>query len=363
MKRIISVLLVLALLFGFAGCSLFSDSSIVKFDETYTHKDPEGLSYDDRIVLKGDGFEITIEDYVNQLAYPDTMVYDEEGNIIGIYDYDPATGLATGWMSTTDSTYVELAGDEVVDLGMPDESLLIDIPGTVTMGSVVYGKDDAAVCACLYLFLSDASAGESVISSMEMLYGLSFSTESDTVLTTQLDKDAIAQMFATEEEYGVVYDKEDAASLADILKMYYGLREYGGVNPYKPYEDHADPEGLDFDERVILTGAGEYAVTEECVADLSSITDYIYGKDGVVIAQYTYFQCASKDAADHMMECANDFISNPVRVSDTVIQGSLTGQELADLIVTYKGYSILSDDSLDGYVKMIEGSYFSAVYE
>lgn len=43
MKKPACALLALALVLGLAGCSLFSDTTIVNFDDGYTHHDPEDL--------------------------------------------------------------------------------------------------------------------------------------------------------------------------------------------------------------------------------------------------------------------------------------------------------------------------------
>ena len=39
-----------------------------------------------RKVLKGDSMSSLLEDYVNSDAYPDTMMYDDDGNVIGMYE-------------------------------------------------------------------------------------------------------------------------------------------------------------------------------------------------------------------------------------------------------------------------------------
>ena len=101
MKKVISTVLTLALLLSLAGCGLFSDHSIVKLGEDYTHKDPKNLSYDQRVVLRGENFQDNLEEMVNSAAYPDTMVYDDDGNIIGMYTYDAETGLATALTPNT----------------------------------------------------------------------------------------------------------------------------------------------------------------------------------------------------------------------------------------------------------------------
>ena len=102
------------------GCSLFSKGDSVKLGD-YEHKDPSGVSYDTRTVLKNEDFGADLAEYASSDAYPDTMLYDESGNPIGMYDYDAATGLAKGWTSLTDGTYTAFEAGKEVDLGKLDE--------------------------------------------------------------------------------------------------------------------------------------------------------------------------------------------------------------------------------------------------
>ncbi len=359
LKKVISVALTLAVLLSLAGCGLFSDNSVVKLGEDYTHKDPKNLSYDQRVVLRGEEFQDTLEEIANSAAYPDTMMYDDDGNVIGMYDYDEETGLASGWTDLSDGTYTEFPAGEEVDLGKPDASQMIEIPGTVTLYFVVYGNKGSAEAAYGYAMLSDASAKEQVEELMEAYYGLTFSEESDTVLTTQQDQAAIDAAFADMESYGMTIDTKDAEAYADILKQTYGVRTYGGVNPYQPYADHKDPEDLDYDQKVVLTGNGAAAVQEQYADDVSSLTTFVYGKNGEVVADYTYIECPSKEAAD---ELESD-MTNMIRVSDTVLEQVLTGSELTNTVNAYIGYNVLKDNSVDEYVRMIEETYFSEIYE
>lgn len=361
-KWIMAAALCVAVIFTCTGCSssLFSNESVVKFGDTYTHEDPKDLTYDDRIVLSNDNFASRLESDANQSAYPDTMMYDNDGNAIGMYDYDETTGLAKGWTNIQDGTYTDFPEGQEVDLGKPDESKMISIPGTVTLGAVVYGNKDEAVAAYLYFFLSDASAKDLVKSNVASLYGLTVKEESDTVLTCVQDKDYIADQFSQEEDAGYSVDTRDAAVYAEILKQMYGLNEGTGDNPYKPYEDHKDPENVQFDKCVVLTGSGQSAVSEEYAKDISSETDYIYGYEGNVVAQYTYLECTSQEAADEIAEKA---IPGAERVSDTVILNKVEGQDMTDTVQTYIGYNVLKDGSLDEYVRMIQETFFTSIYE
>ena len=76
-------------------------------------------------------------------------------------------------------------------------------------------------------------------------------------------------------------------------------------------------------------------------------------------AAYTYIECTSKDAAD---ELESD-MTNMTRVSDTVLEQVLTGDELTNTVNAYIGYNVLKDNSVDEYVRMIEEAYYSEIYE
>lgn len=359
MKRMVSALLTAALLLSMAGCSLFSDNSIVKLGEDYTHKDPKDLSYDQRIVLQGENFQDTLEEMTNSAAYPDNMVYDDDGNIIGLYDYDEETGLASGWTNINDGTYTEFPAGEEVDLGKPDASQMIEIPGTVTLYFVVYGNEGSAEAACVYAMLSDAAAKDTVIDSMKNSFDLTLSAESDTVLTATQDQNAIDAVFTEMEDYGMTVGTKDAEAYADILKQTYGVKNYGGDNAYQPYADHKDPEDLEYDQKVVLTGNGAAAVEDQYADDITSMTTFVYGNKGEVVADYTYFECPSKEAADELM----DAVGNAIRVSDTVVGEVTTGDDMTNTVNSYIGYNVLKDNSVDEYVRMIEETYFSEIYE
>ncbi len=360
MKRFATIFLAFALLFSMTGCSLFSSDSVVKLGD-YSYSDPKGIQYDERIVLSNENFGASLEDAMNAAAYPSNLVYDEKGDIVGLYDYDAETGLAKGWTSLTDGTYTAYAAGEEVDLGMPDEALMISLAGNVALYWVVYGKDSTANDAWLYVMLTDKADQEAVISAMEQVCEVHLTAESDTVLKAEMDADAISEQFDTMEEFGNTVDSRDAQAFASVLMMNYGVRTYGDTSAYTPYDGHEDPADLEFDQRVVLVGSAEMAVDEGYADDVTSMTTYVYGSQGNAVAQYTYYECPSKEAADELMGVASEFFFHPVRVSDTVIQDSLVGQEMKDAVSAYIGYSVLKDESVDAYVQMIEETYYSVV--
>lgn len=357
MKKLICALLALCLVCSFAGCSLFSDSSVAKLGD-YTHKDPKGLSYDTRIVLKNERFGSSLEELVNSLAYPDTMICDESGSPTGMYDYDPETGLALGYTDLLTGEYTAFAAGEEVDLGKPDESQMISL-GDATLYFVVYGDKDETVACDMYVMPASAGDKDTVCSAVSTAYGVELEAESDTVLKASMDKAAIAAELDELESQGYGIAGRDAKSYALLLQQMYGVREDGGVNPYKPYDGHEDPADLDFDERVVLTGSGQAAVETQYVDDVSSLTDFVYGKDGEVVAHYSYYECPSKEAADRLM----DYLIGAERVDDTVVMVASTGAEMEQTLTMLTGYNVIKDKSVDEYVRMIEETYYSSVCE
>lgn len=207
MKKIIAAALILVMVLTCAGCkksSLFSDDSIVKLGEEYKHREPDDLKYDERSVLNNEDFKEFIESCANAEAYPDTTLYDDEGNVIGIYDYDETTGLAAGWTNIQDGSYTEL--EEPLDIGKPDESKMVSIKGDVSLWFVIYEKDDKATAAYMYLILSDEAAKDTVVSAMKDVYGIELEDEEEKVLKFVEDEDFIDGEFDKMEEYGATYN-------------------------------------------------------------------------------------------------------------------------------------------------------------
>lgn len=361
MKKFASVLLVLSMALSLCACSLFSDDAVVQFGELYTHNDPDGLKYDTRKVMMNDAFDATLEETLNAEAYPDTLVYDEKGNIIGMYDYDPATGLASGYTDFNSGEFVE----EEADLGMPDESLMVNFAGSVALGSVIYESEGKSVYHYLYAFLSDAADKDIVLDAMENYYGWSMEAESETVLVCKEDEATIGNRFQLwQQMYGQSQSDRSAEGYAANLKLDLGLRNYG-VNPYAPTSAVEDPTDLEYDTKVVYTSNGAYSFTDESLEkDMKVRTDVFYGLEGKVVAHHIYYEFNSKEGADKLMNNANgNIFSEAQRLSDTVVRDNLTGQGLEVVINAYMSYGILSDDGLDGYIQNFEETYFLMRYD
>lgn len=344
------------MILGLAGCGLFSSDNVVKLGD-YTHEDPKDLKYDQRIVLKGNSFGTILESMASADAYPDTMVYDEEGNMIGMYDYDETTGLAKGWMNITDGSYTAFESGQEVDLGMPDPSKVVTV-GSVDLYFVVYGNEGKTVLADIYVMLSDSSVKDTVISLVKDYYGYELTAVSDTVLAAYIEEDGIATTFANAEQSGVTVEKQDAAGFASVLKQFYGVSEYNGDVAYKPYSGHQDPTDIDYDTKVVLVGSGTAAVDENYKDNITSQTNYIYGKDGQTVADYMYFECSSKDAAEELLNSGN-FYKGATLIDDKTILVAIVGQDMEDTLTTFIGYNVMKDKSLDEYVRNSEEMYFT----
>lgn len=361
MKKFLAVVMVVAMALCMTGCSsLFSDNSIVKFEEMYTHKDPQGLAYTERQALINKNFGGLLADMVSAMAYPDTMKYDDQGNMVGMYEYDEATGMASGWYDLATGEFVA----EETELGKPDESLMLNLAGTVTLGAVVYGKDDKCVSAYLYAFLSDAADKEAVLANMPLYCGVTLEAESDKVLVCKMDEAAVNAKF---DEYAALYGQpvtdRSAAAYVNNLKIELGLRTYG-VNPFKPTSAMKDPEGLQFDTKQVLTSNGTYSFVDESLEkDMKVRTDVIYGYQGKAVAHYTYYEYNTKDAADKLVANADGVMyTTPERLSDTVVMDYQDTKALEETIALYIGYNVMSDDSYESYVTNVEESFFMMRY-
>lgn len=353
MKKVLSVVLLLTVLLTLTGCSssLFSQADVVKLGD-YSHKDPSGVSYDTRTVLSNTGFGATLAEYASSAAYPSTMVMDESGNVIGMYDYDAATGLAKGWVDISTGEYKAYEAGQEVDLGLPDESKLVTLSGDVTLYFVVYAKDSTPVESDMYLMLTSAADKDTVLNAMTDVFGMTFTAESDTVLKNVFDKAAVASEM---EMMGLTTDTD----YVDYLKMSYSVRGEAGDNPYKPYADHKDPTDIAYDQKVVLTASGQAAVGEDEADCISSLTTYLYGKDGDIVAAYTYYESPTKEGADKLAQST----SGATRVSDTVLMVSYTGAELSSSIDQYIAFNLLKDHSLSEYTRLIEETFMAQVYE
>lgn len=361
MKKVIAVALVLVMALSLAACDLFSDDTSVKFEELYTHKDPDGLKYDGRTVLINKDFGPSLEEVASSVAYPDTVKYGDDGSMIGMYDYDPATGIASGYFDLSTGEFVE----EVVDLGTPDESLLLTLKGNVTVGSVIYENEDNAVAAYLYFFLGDAADKDAVKSTVENFYGITLTAESDTVLVNAKDETAVTKQFSDWQDlYGQSTTDRSASSYASVLKLDFGLKNYG-VNPFKPYDGIKDPEDVKFDKKTFLTSNGGYSFSDASLeTDMNVRTDVVYSYEGKVVAHYIYYEFKTKDGADKLMDAQiGNFYGEANRISDTVVSDSIVGQGLTNVLESYIGYGILSDDNVEDYVENVEESFFVMVYE
>lgn len=358
-KKMLAATLIGAMVLTGSGCSLFASDSIVKFTDEYQHEDPSDMKGKERVALKCEGFDVVLEEMVNAAAYPDNIILDEEGNIIGLYDYDATTGLAKGWTNLEDGTYTEYEPGQEVDLGLPDESKMIDIPSDVTLGLVVYGEgeaDSAPAITYVYAFLTDSAAADLVKENMQMLYGVSLSETDDTTLLGYMDS---AYMDSQFENWGMT-DNKTVSTYASIMKQTFGATAAGMENAFEPYAGHEDPEDLDFDERVVLTAAGEAAMIEEYIDYVPNMTVYLYGKEGKIVGQYMYFECKSPEAAEELI-ADNYFMGDMELIEDNVIKNTLVGSELEELVTTYIGYSVLKDDTLEDFTRMTEETYFASV--
>ena len=98
MKKIIAILLMLTLALSLVACN----SEPSAYDDHFDHQTPEEMSTHTKTLLERADFGEYMESILNVTAYPDILMYNPEGTeVIGMYIYDPETGLATGWTDLT----------------------------------------------------------------------------------------------------------------------------------------------------------------------------------------------------------------------------------------------------------------------
>lgn len=224
MKKLIAIFLLLALML--TACS---DSGPTSYDDHFNHQTPEDKQQHEKLLLERDDYAEHIESILNVMAYPDLLILDSTGyEVVGMYIYDPETGLATGWtdLETGEKTMYE-AGKEV-DLGKPDPNKMVDFKGSVKLGFAVYEKDNKATGAELYFFLSDAEDAPLLQSFLLDFHGETLTAESETVYKILKDEAAVEADFAKEEKAGSAFFSKNADDYVSVLKINYGVAEPWG---------------------------------------------------------------------------------------------------------------------------------------
>lgn len=219
MKRFIAIALLLALTLTLAACG-----GETGYHEHFTHETPEEMVGNDKILLERADFDEYIEGILNVQAYPDLLIFDDAGyEVVGMYIYDPETGLATGWTDlTTGEKNMYKAGDEV-DLGKPDPKKMVDFKGTVKVGAVVYHKDGLVTGAELDFFLSDAEDASLLKRYLETYRGETLEEVNSNLYRIVKDQKAVDDDFAEESAAGANFFNMTAENYVSILKLNYGV--------------------------------------------------------------------------------------------------------------------------------------------
>lgn len=221
MKRIIAILLLLTLTLSLAACA---EEEPVQYKEHFFHSTPEEMKDHKKILLEREDFDRRVEEILNIRAYPDLMIMDEEKKeTVGVYIYDPETGLASGWTNlvTGEKTLYE-AGQEK-DLGMPDPNKMVFFNNTIRLGIAVYEQKGVVTGAELYFFISDAEDTALLQEYLTVYHGETLAEESENVYKIVKDADAVAAEFTAAETAGATFEKKDAEDYVGLMKTNYGV--------------------------------------------------------------------------------------------------------------------------------------------
>lgn len=221
MKKLIAILLALTLTLSFAACQQQEEGT--SYGDHFNSETPEDKADHTKHTLEREDFGQYIESILNIQAYPDILKYDAAtGDLVGMYIYNPETGLATGWTDlTTGEQHTFEAGKEV-DLGKPDPAKTVELD-TIKLGVNVYEKDGKVTGAELFFFLSNAEDGKQLMDFMRNYYAEPLVQESETVYKLIKDEAAVMADFAAEEKAGNAFFSKNAAEYMDVLKLNYGV--------------------------------------------------------------------------------------------------------------------------------------------
>lgn len=219
MKKIIAILLMLTLALSLVACN----SEPSAYEDHFDHQTPEEMSTHTKTLLERADFGEYMESILNVTAYPDILMYNPEGTeVIGMYIYDPETGLATGWTDLTTGQQTTYEAGKEVNLGKPDPAKMVDVD-TIKLGIAVYEKDGLATGAEFYFYLTDAKDAEQLMRFVENNYGMTLTQKSEKEYAVIKDAAAVMADFAKEEKAGNAFFSKNAAEYISVLKVNYGV--------------------------------------------------------------------------------------------------------------------------------------------
>ncbi len=219
MKKIIAILLMLTLALSLAACN----SEPAGYDDHFAHQTPEEMTGYTKTLLEREDFAEYIEGILNIQAHPDILMYNKEGTeVIGMYIYDPETGLATGWTDLTTGEVHQYEKGQEVNLGKPDPEKTVDFD-TIKLGIAVYEKDGKAVAAEFYFYLSNPEDAAKLKRFMIDYYSENLTQETETLYKIVKDEAEVLSDFAREEKAGNAFFSKNAAEYISVLKMNYGV--------------------------------------------------------------------------------------------------------------------------------------------
>ena len=219
MKKIIAILLMVTLALSLAACN----NGPTAYGDHFNHQTPEEMTSHKKIMLERNDFGEYMESILNIHASPDILMYNQDGSeVIGMYIYDPETGLATGWTDLTTGLQTMYEPGQEVNLGKPDPEKMVDFD-TVELGIVVYEKDEKVTGAEFWFFLSNEEDAAKLKSFMMDNYGESLTQENEKLYKIIKDENGVMNDFTKEERMGNSFFSKNAAEYVSVLKINYGV--------------------------------------------------------------------------------------------------------------------------------------------
>lgn len=220
MKKVIAIFLLLTLVLAACG-----EQGPTSYGDKFVHETPAEMQGHQKILLQRDDYADYMESILNVNAYPDLLMYDEVTKVlVGMYIYDPETGLATGWTNLETGVQTMYEPGKEVNLGKPGEEDMVKLEGTVKLGFAVYEKDNKATGAELYFFLSDKDDAQQLKDFLRENYGETLTKVSDKIYKIDKDAATVEADFNKEEKAGLAYFNRNGEDYAAILRINYGVK-------------------------------------------------------------------------------------------------------------------------------------------
>lgn len=129
---------------------------------------------------------------------------------------------------------------------------------------------------------------------------------------------------------------------------------------------HEDPEGLEFDKRVVVTVPSDSLylqdIKDQIGAEVSAMKTVVYAKDDTPVACYEYTTLASEDDVK-TFTAYMDEMGMEYEVDGTMTTRVKNSDSLEAEIAAYVSMNMMPDETLDSYLNIFVESFGAVIEE